>query len=145
MRLAALYSLLLTSPALAMRQAMPPAELCAQTPLVVEAEVTGQQGMWDGPLIETHIDLHIHQVFKGPLDEDSLSIVIPGGTANGVTLSVSEAASLKNDHRYVLLLIPRPDGAWTLSGGPDGAFALTGKNAVPLSILSKRLENCHVR
>ena len=145
MRHAPLITLLVASPTLAMQQAVSPAELCAQTPLVIEAEITGQQGMWNDALIETHHDVHVHRVFRGEPQEDSLTVVVPGGTVSGVTLTVSESPTLRTDHRYVLLLTHRPDGAWTVSGGPQGVFALTGAHAVPMDVLRERLEVCHVR
>lgn len=145
MRLALLVTFLVTAPTQAMQQAVSPAELCAHSPLVVEAEVTGHQGMWNDSLIETHHDLHVHKVFKGELKQDSVTVVVPGGTAGGVTLSISESPTLRNDHRYVLLLTTRPDGAWTVSGGPQGVFALTGAEAVPMDVLRKSLGACHVR
>ena len=145
MRLALLIPLLVTAPSVAMQQAVSPAELCAHSPLVVEAEITGHQGMWNDSLIETHHDLHVHRVFKGELTEDSITVVVPGGTASGVTLAISESPSLRNDHRYLLLLTTRPDGAWTVSGGPQGVFALTGAEAVSMDVLRTSLEACHVR
>jgi len=131
-------------PAGAVRVFIPTAERCALSTLVVDAEVTSQEGVWNDDLIETLVDIHVHQALKGTAP-DSLTFVVPGGEVAGLHLDISEAPKLKTDHRYVLLLHKRTDGAWTPVGGPDGVFLLTERSPAAAQALAQSLGACHVR
>lgn len=106
--------------ALATQVPIPRAELCARSPLVVLAEVTGVEGRFtqDGA-IETLVDLAVLRTLRGAAPA-GLVVVVPGGRAGGLSLSVSEAPRLSPDARYLLLLAPRADGHWAPVGGAQG-------------------------
>lgn len=137
----ALVGVLLAGEARAARVALPLPELCARSEAVVVAEITGYEYQLNAQgLVETWSDLAILRVVHGRAPAGPARVVTPGGVVDGMRLSVSEAASLKVDHRYLLLLTPRPDGGFALTGGPDGAIPL-GDEAAAVA----RLEGCRAR
>lgn len=114
----------------AARVPVPLPTLCAESALVVVAEVTGQEGRWsEQGLIETWSDLAIIKVLRGVTPVDPLSVVRAGGAVGGLRLEMSESAPLRSDARYLLLLSPRADGAWTVHGGAAGAILLGDESA----------------
>ena len=124
-----LVLLLLSSPPTsALRLAMPRAELCRHSVLVATGEVTGLETRWSGTRpgeIETHADVAVDRVLMGQVPEDDLVVVVPGGTLGDLVQWVEDAALLREDRRYLLLLHPVP-GGWAPVGGQEGAILLLG-------------------
>lgn len=110
----------LLATALASTLRLSPADRCAAADVVVVAEPTGSVGepAADGTL-HTRWDLAVERVLKG---SPPATVLTPGGRFAGLVLTVSEAAPLETDHRYLLFLRARPDGLWVM--GADGALPL---------------------
>ncbi|MCB9745010.1 MAG: hypothetical protein H6741_08385 [Alphaproteobacteria bacterium] len=128
-----LLLLLTASPAvMAFRVNIPRPALCERAELVVVAEVTGAETRWAaGPEggIETLSDLAVIEVVKGRPPQD-LRVLSPGGALGGLRYSVEDAAALRVDHRYLLLLDP-VDGGFRVVGGVDGAIPLRWGDSGP--------------
>ncbi|MBN1334661.1 MAG: hypothetical protein JXB39_01740 [Deltaproteobacteria bacterium] len=123
-----LLSLLWTHPSQAVSLALPRAEICRLSTLVVTGEVTGLEARWSEPRpgeIETRADIAVDRVLKGATPEQGLVVVTPGGTLGDLLQRVEDAARLREDRRYLLLLAPVP-GGWAPVGGEDGAILLEG-------------------
>ncbi len=113
-------AVLLAALALAASVATTPAQRCDAADVVVLAEVTGATSEpTPANRIRTRWDLAVLGVLKGTRPTTALT---PGGTVAGLTLTISEAAPLQTDHRYLLFLRTRPDGDWVM--GVDGAIAV---------------------
>lgn len=108
----------------------------------MDAEVTTQHGVWVDGHIETWVDVAVYTTFVGsPLSD--VHLAIPGGVVGGLRWTMSEAPSLKTDHRYLLLLRQREDGRWTPVGGPLGVVPLAhGQSA---AAVWSTLDVCHGR
>ncbi len=118
-----LLAALLGEPAHAARLSVPLPELCAESALVVLAEVTGSEAEpTEQGLVLTSYDLAVLRVIRGELPAEPPRVVVPGGSVGGARLLVSEAATLQVDGRYLLLLSPRAQGGYKVRGGPDGAI-----------------------
>ena len=96
--------------------------LCAEATAVVVAEVTTTEGRWQsGGLggIETLVSVAVSRSVRGAAPP-SFGFVVPGGSVNGITQTISEAPRFRTDARYLLFLAPAGAG-WRLVGGVDGA------------------------
>lgn len=121
----ALACLFFSTPAQALRVYQPRPVLCAQSDVVVIAEVTGITSRWsEGELggLERIVDVSVHRVLRGPPTE-GLSLLLPGGQLGALHEWVEDVAVLHEDARYLLLLTKGPQG-FTVTGGADGAIAL---------------------
>ena len=137
----ALLGGLLLGQAEAARVGVPRPALCAASAWVVVAEITGHEYLVnDQGLVETWSDLAILRTVRGRAPAEPARVVTPGGVVAGMRLTISEAAELQLDGRYLLLLRPRPDGAWAPSGGPDGAIALGDEAAALRSLGGCRVD-----
>ena len=111
---------LLASFALAATLPTTPARRCENADVVLVAEVTGSTGEpGDANTPRTRWDLAVERVLKGRAPDSALT---PGGVFGGLRLTISEAAPLRVDHRYLLFLHVDPTGAWVM--GVDGAVPL---------------------
>lgn len=118
-----------------------PATLCALADAVVVAEVTSQETEWaPGPRgdLRTRSWAAVGEVLRGR-PGDTVELLAPGGTLQGLVQTVEDAARLQVDHRYVLLL-SREGDAWRVTGGAYGAWALP--HGAPVPTLP---EACHGR
>lgn len=117
--------------------------LCARSERVVVGEVTGLESMFsaDGSgRIETWADIAVLRTLRGDEGETSLRVVLPGGTAGGLRLTVEHTPKLQTDQTYLLLLSPRSEGGgWRINGGEAGALPVQSVDAVSLA----QLGGCH--
>lgn len=129
--------------------------LCALAEAVVVGEVTGQASMWStGELggIETWSDLILdpaplidHPTLAGKAllpEVDTVAVFTPGGAHGGLRLRIEDAAVLRTDRRYLLLLTPI-EGGWRVVGGEDGAIPLPHGSSGALTEALESLGECH--
>jgi hypothetical protein len=110
-----------------------PDDLCALADVVLVGEVTSQEREWvphsDGH-IRTRSWLAVSQVLRGP-EADTAEVITAGGDLGGVQMRVEDEASLRMDHRYVLLL-GWTDAGWRVVGGAQGAWPL--RHGAPVDV-----------
>lgn len=128
MRRFILSLLLIGSAAEAARRHIDRPTLCSMAEVVVIGEVTGQEVLWSAGEpggLETHSDLSVTQTVRADraAPTDTLTVITPGGVRDGIRLTIEDAAALRTDHRYLLLLSPYADG-FRVVGGADGAIPL---------------------
>lgn len=122
----ALSLLLLPASAWAAKVEVPRAELCELSTLVVIGEVTGHDTTWaqgSEGMILTVSDVAVQRTLRGDPVQD-LRVTTRGGSLQGLTQQVEDAAVLHTDRRYLLMLTPRKGGGWRVVGGDDGAVLL---------------------
>lgn len=135
------------SSAHALQRPMSLGALCAHSESVVVGEVTGLEAIFaaDGSgRIETWADVHVLRTLRGDPTVRDMRIVLPGGEAAGLRLTVEDSPRLQTDARYLLMLSPRqaPNGArdaWVVNGGEAGARPVQEVGAVGLADLG----GCH--
>ncbi len=128
MRLLLLFLALSSPPASALRLSVSRAELCRASALVVTGEVTGLETRWSDVRpgeIETRADVAMDRVLAGAAPPEGLVVVTPGGALRDLVQWVEDAAVLREDRRYLLLLLPAP-GGYSPVGGEEGAILLRG-------------------
>lgn len=125
-RLALGGALVWASPVAASQLGLSPAELCAHADAVLVGEVTAVETRWaEGPAgeIERRAFVLVERVWAGSAPE-TVEVVLPGGSLDGLTLWVEHVPELRVDRPYALFLARRPDGAWGVVGGEAGAHPL---------------------
>lgn len=141
--LAALIALAAPSTGRALQRPMSLGALCARSALVVVGEVTGLESMFsaDGSgRIETWADVAVVQTLRGDPPREGLRVLVPGGAAAGLRLTVEDAPTLRVDAPTLLLLTPLERGAgWAVLGGEAGARPV--QRGARLSLAD--LEGCH--
>lgn len=117
-----LVLLLCLAPALGLVLYEPLPELCARSDAAILGEVTTVESRWTptGGL-ETHAWIAVQEVVVGDLADDTVEIVWAGGRSGDLVQRVEDEPELRVDRRYLLLLEPRPDGAFAVTGGERGA------------------------
>lgn len=124
--------LFVVAAAFALTTTTDPADLCPLADAVVVAEATSAETEWaPGPRgdLRTRTWLAVSEVLRGS-PGDTVELLAPGGTLQGLVQTVEDAARLQLDHRYVLLLT-RTDEAWRVTGGAAGVFPLPHGVAAP--------------
>lgn len=101
-------------------------DMIAQSTAIQRAKVTGSSATYHGPAIYTHYKLQVTESWKGDAITD---VMVPGGTANGVTQSVAGAPALRTGKEYVLFLWKGPSGNTQVLGLTQGLFTLPGDNS----------------
>ena len=98
---------------------------CDLADLVAVAEVTSSETLWsEGPegRLVTRWWLAVDHVVKGP-KIDTIEVVLPGGTRDGLTLWVEDVPELGLDRTFVVVLNERR-GAWVPAVGRGSALAV---------------------
>jgi hypothetical protein len=81
-------------------------DLCKSSDHVIRGKVTGESVRRDGTIIVTDYTLTLLEQWKGTVT-GPIVITIPGGTLDGVTLRVSEVASLKVGEEVVVFTVAK--------------------------------------
>jgi hypothetical protein len=128
----------------AFRLAVPLSELCGLSTLVVVGEVTTLSSQWSSQAqgsLETMADVSVVQVLRGGPRSDVV-ITSPGGEMGDLVQTVEEAARLRVDVRYLLLLTARPHGSFVVTGGEAGAVPVPIGIADPVRWARQQVGAC---
>jgi len=101
-------------------------ELTARADLIVLGTVTDLTSQWttDHKSIYTLATLLVEELIKGESSEGEIVIMIPGGTAEGVTQSMENAASFRVSERAVVFLEQGGDTTFSVVGGFQGKYTI---------------------
>jgi len=98
-------------------------DLIAKSTTIVQAQVTGSSASYSGTVIYTHYQISVLAQWKGPT-QNTIDVMVPGGTANGVRQTYPGAPQLVPGQQYVLFLWTSRQG-WTYTMGfTQGVFNL---------------------
>ena len=96
--------------------------LVDRSDLVVEATFDGSRAVGAGRPSSAW-DLRVDAVFKGRIDSSAIEVRVPGGeTADGYVLHIYGAPRPTPGERLLLFLRELPDGGYTVTDFPQGAF-----------------------
>lgn len=100
-------------------------DLIAKSTAIVRGKVTGAAAAFSGPVIYTHYTIQVSEQFKGA-GQNSIDVVVPGGTANGLRQSFAGAPVLNPGDEFVFFLYTGKSGLTTVTGLTQGLFSLPG-------------------
>lgn len=90
---------------------------------IVRGKVGAVYAAVSGPVVYTHYQLQISEVWKGS-GATVVDVVVPGGTAGPLSQSFSGAPALARGSEYVLFLWRSPSGLNQVIGLSQGIFTL---------------------
>jgi len=99
-------------------------DMAAQSHLIVRGKVTDWWAAITNRIIYTHYTIQISETFKGTA-AGSLEIMVPGGTVNGMHLTISGSPALNKGDEYVFFLWTSKAGITWITGLTQGLFALS--------------------
>jgi hypothetical protein len=98
-------------------------DLMAKSTAIVRGKVTDSWAAFTGSVIYTHYKIQVAETFKGA-SQNSVEIVVTGGTVNGIHQNFSGSPSLKNGDQFVFFLWTSKAGLTQIMGLTQGLFAL---------------------
>ena len=120
-------------------QVMSVDQLIERSERVVKGTVTATQGRWtDKGYIETLVTVEVDEVYVGQAG-DTVTVVAPGGTVEGKTLSIDGAPTFEVGARVLVFA----DGKKIVGFG-QGAFGVDGDNVATRS-LGNEVAHQHLR
>ena len=78
-------------------------DLIAKSTTIVRAQVTAASASYTGSVIYTHYKVSVLAQWKGP-SQNTVDVMVPGGTANGMRQTVPGVPQLVTGQQYVLFL-----------------------------------------
>jgi hypothetical protein len=116
-------------------------DLIAKSTAIVRGAVTSSWTAASGSVIYTHYKVQVYETLLGTAAE-SVEVMTPGGTLNGVTASYSGSPVLAQGQEYVLFLWRSKSGITWITGLTQGLFALpsgTGSDRTATRAASREL------
>lgn len=114
-------------------------QIIAKSTYVVRAKILGGAGTVSNRSIYTKYSLQVIESLKGSA-ATSIEVLVPGGTANGMSQSIAGAPKLTAGNEMVLFLWKAPKGHLMVIGMQQGAFDLqkdvTGKQFITRSAIT---------
>jgi hypothetical protein len=98
-------------------------DMITRSSTILRGKVTASWPASTGSIIYTHYQIQVSERFKGA-PGNSVEIVVPGGTLNGLTASYSGAPVLHPGDEFVFFLWTGKDGLTWITGLTQGLFAL---------------------
>jgi len=103
-------------------------ELCAKADVVVVAEVTSFETVWeegDGGGLLTRVWFARKLAVRGDSGDHTIELLVPGGIKAGLEHYVEDSPPRPQlDRRYLLFLVVSPRGGFQVLGGEAGVVAL---------------------
>ena len=108
-------------------------QIISKSTYIIRAKILGGAGTVSNRSIYTKYSLQVTESLKGP-EAASLEVLVPGGTASGMSQSIAGAPKLIIGNEMVLFLWKAPKGHLMVIGMQQGAFDLqkdaTGKQFI---------------
>jgi hypothetical protein len=98
-------------------------EMISRSTAIVRGKVAGSYAALSGPAIYTHYSIQVSERLKGG-GSGSIEVVVPGGVANGLRMSVSGAPVLNPGDEFVFFLYTGKSGITSIVGLTQGLFSL---------------------
>ena len=96
-------------------------QIIAKSTYIVRAKVLNGTGMLSNRAIYTKYSIQVTETLKGS-PTPSISVLVPGGTASGLSQSIAGAPKLTMNAEMVLFLWQSPKGQLMVIGMQQGAF-----------------------
>ena len=107
--------------------------MIAQSTAIVRGTVTGSYAAMSGTIIFTYYTVQVSEQFKGSA-QNSITVAVPGGTANNLRQTFPGAPALKTGDQFVFFLWTGKSGTTQIIGLTQGLFKLsTGAAADPVA------------
>ena len=98
-------------------------DMIARSTTIVHGKVTASWAALTGSVIYTHYQIQVREQFKG-VGRNSVEIMTPGGTVNGMKSSFSGSPVLNQGDEFVFFLWTSKSGITWIMGLTQGLFSL---------------------
>jgi hypothetical protein len=103
-------------------------DMIQKSTAIVRATVAGSSVAQSGPVIYTHYQLQVNELYKGPA-QSTVDLALPGGIARGFQQIYSGAPQLHPGEEYVFFLWTGKSGLTQVIGLTQGLFAVSDVGA----------------
>jgi hypothetical protein len=103
-------------------------DMITRSTTIVRGTVAASWPAFTGSVIYTHYQIQVSEQFKGT-PRNSVEIMMPGGTAKGLSQSFSGSPVLKQGDEFVFFLWTSKGGITWITGLTQGLFSLPPGNA----------------
>ena len=98
-------------------------DMITRSTAIVRGKVAVSWAAYTGSVIYTHYQIQVSEQFKGT-PRDSVEVMLPGGTAKGLSQSFSGSPVLKQGDEFVFFLWTSKGGITWITGLTQGLFSL---------------------
>jgi hypothetical protein len=98
-------------------------DMITRSTTIVRGKVAASWAAYTGSVIYTHYQIQVSEQFKGT-PRDSVEVMLPGGTAKGLSQSFSGSPMLKQGDEFVFFLWTSKGGITWITGLTQGLFSL---------------------
>ena len=98
-------------------------DMITRSTTIVRGKVAASWAAYTGSVIYTHYQIQVSEQFKGT-PGDSVEVMLPGGTAKGLSQSFSGSPVLKQGDEFVFFLWTSKGGITWITGLTQGLFSL---------------------
>lgn len=126
--------ILFSSPIVALTVYVPFSDLVFESDSVVIGTVRSVESRWneDQTMIRTYASVSVERYVTGEPVDSMITIVVDGGTVDGITLWVSDTPSFHPGMRSGFLLKKEESGMYTPYGQIQGVYALEDDPVTPI-------------
>ena len=103
-------------------------DMITRSSSIVRGKVTASWAAFTGSVIYTHYQIQVGEQFKGA-GQSSVEIMIPGGTAKGLSQNFSGSPVLNQGDEFVFFLWTSKSGITWITGLTQGLFSLAPGDA----------------
>ena len=103
-------------------------DMITRSTTVVRGKVTASWPAFTGSVIYTHYQIQVSEQFKGT-PQNSVEVMVPGGTAKGLSQNFSGSPVLKQGDEFVFFLWTSKGGITWITGLTQGLFSLAPGDA----------------
>jgi hypothetical protein len=101
-------------------------DMITRSTMIVRGKVTSSWSAFTGSVIYTHYQIEVSEQFKGA-SRNSVEVMTPGGTIQGVQQSFSGSPVLNQGDEFVFFLWTSARGITWITGLTQGLFAVAGE------------------
>ena len=101
-------------------------DMITRSSTIVRGRVTASWAAFTGSVIYTHYQIQVSERFKGA-GPNSVEVMTPGGTANGLSQNFSGSPVLNQGDEFVFFLWTSKSGITWITGLTQGLFSLAGE------------------
>ena len=98
-------------------------DMITRSTSIVRGKVTASWAAFTGSVIYTHYQIQVGEQFKGA-GRDPVEVMVPGGTAKGLSQSFSGSPVLNQGDEFVFFLWTSKSGITWITGLTQGLFSL---------------------
>jgi hypothetical protein len=101
-------------------------DMITRSTIIVRGKVTASWAAFTGSVVYTHYQIQVSEQFKGA-GQNSVEVMAPGGTVNGLHQSFSGSPVLNQGDEFVFFLWTSKGGITWITGLTQGLFSLAGQ------------------